>query len=437
MLSKQLLKQTSHDPFRSALLHRVLLVCLSGSSLWFSGCTSLSGLQGLPGRERRSNAPHQAAVARSSDLDGKVTSAVVPVSYEAVASDASFASCAACGGECGGTCGNVTSDDACNACSGCLGGSECVTCTAPASVRRNTQEYIFDGGDQQPQVVVREDWSAVGVDPSDTVIYYETLGGQVCVKASNRVPIYAPRFGAVRQVSGLRLAQRAVGTERFLTPVVAAGMQENNGPTSMVQPLAPLGEQQVRVLDGFQELRGGVPVAQVLPPLRMSDAVKPVENLTFFTTGLMQDEEIPVLGRVLQNAREWFTPESIEVEVQGVTAGLVLDAKRAQDVHVYEMPEKCAMRICKAASHSVANSGDIIRFTIRFDNVGPKPLGNAVIMDSLVARLEYIEGSQQCSVDCNFSASPNDVGSSVLRCEIEDSIAPGTGGVISFDCRVR
>lgn len=301
----------------------------------------------------------------------------------------------------------------------------------------DSQEYIFDGGDREPSAVVREDWSAVGIDPSDTVIYYETLGGQVCVQPSNRVPIYAPRFGAVRQVTGAILAARAVGTERILAPVSPADFRETDLAGNVSLPLAPKGEQQVGMLDAFQENRLGAPIAQVLPPMRMSEAQKAFENVTFFTTGLMLDHEIPVLGRVLANARTWYNPESVAVEIGGEQAALVVDAKRAQDVHVYEMPDKCAMRICKAASHSLANSGDIVRFTIRFDNVGPKPLGNAVVLDSLVARLEYVEGSQQCSVEAKFSADVNDVGSQTLRWEIEQPIQPHHGGVISFDCLVR
>ncbi len=330
-----------------------------------------------------------------------------------------------------------TSGGACSSCGSQCAGDAAACCATSEPPRKNSNEYIFDGGDQQPTVVVKKDWTTAGVDPTDTVIYYETLGGQVCVRPSNRVPIYAPRFAAVRQVTGVNLAARAVGTERMLLPIAPVGIDESNLVGNVTVPIAPQGEQQVGMLDAFQENRLGVPIAQVLPPLRVSETLVMFENITFFTTGEMVDDEIPVLGLVLANAREWYTPESVGVLIDGQQAALVVDAKRAQDVHVYEMPDKCAMRICKAASHTIANSGDIVRFTIRFDNVGPKPLGNAVVMDSLSARLEYIEGSQQCSVGAQFTADANEVGSQVLRWEIEEAISPSEGGVISFDCRVR
>ncbi|MEZ6133746.1 MAG: DUF11 domain-containing protein [Pirellulaceae bacterium] len=320
---------------------------------------------------------------------------------------------------------------------GCSGATGCNCGSALPAQRPNAQEYVFDGGDQAPSVVVQKDWTAAGVDPTDTVIYYETLAGKVCVKPSNRVPIYAPRFGAVRQITGIVLAARAVGTERILAPVAPSGFREADLAGNMTLPLAPQGQQTVGMLDAFQENTGGVPMEGVIPARRMSLAVQPHENIEFFTTGLMLDHEIPVLGRVLANARTWYNPESLGVMIDGQVAALVTDKKRAQDVHVYEMPDRCAMRICKAASHSLANPGDTVRFTIRFDNVGPKPLGNAVIMDSLSPRLEYIEGSQQCSVDARFSSDANEVGSLVLRWEIENAVESHRGGVISFDCRVR
>ncbi|MEO8269157.1 MAG: hypothetical protein ABI557_05525 [Aureliella sp.] len=302
---------------------------------------------------------------------------------------------------------------------------------------RNAQEYIFDGGDQQPAVVIKEDWTTAGVDPTDTVIYYETLAGSVCVQPTNRVPIYAPRFGAIRQVSGLQLALRAEGTQRVLAPIGVERFDENNLADTVVQPLAPLGEQQVGLIDAFQENYVAPPMEQIQPLYGMIAARVPFELIDPTRTGLITIQEMVDMQQFIQNAQAWVTPESLEVEISSQSALLVKDTKATQDFFVYELPDKCAMRICKAASHTIANSGDIVSFSIRFDNAGVKPLGNAVIIDSLSPRLNYIEGSQQCSVGVRFSAEPNQVGSMVLRWEIEEPIKPSDGGVISFDCRVR
>lgn len=316
------------------------------------------------------------------------------------------------------------------------GGCSCGSSQVMHDVR-NAQEYIFDGGDQQPAVVIKKDWSAVGIEPTDTVVYYQTQAGTVCVRPSNRVAIYAPRFGAVRQVSGLQLSARSVGTERILAPVATARFDEANLASSLVQPVAPHGEEQVRLIDAFQEHTQGTPMEQVVPPLRMSDARVPFEWIDMFGTGQITDEELVVIGHVLENARTWFVPEALQIEISGQSAALARKTMQAQDIYVYELPDNCAMRVCKAASHTIANSGDIVNFTIRFDNAGVKPLQKAVIMDSLSPRLSYIEGSQQCSIDARFTAEPNEVGSMILKWEVEAAIDPQDGGVISFDCRVR
>lgn len=329
------------------------------------------------------------------------------------------------------------------ACSAGTLGGECNACSPasndnnPNERYRNAQEYIFDGGDQQPAVVIKEDWSTAGVDPTDTVVYYETLAGSVCVQPTNRVPIYAPRFGAVRQVSGLQLAMRAQGTQRVLAPIGAERFDEKSLAGTVVQPLAPQGEQQVGLIDAFQENYVAPPMEQIQPLYRMSAVREPVALVDPKRTGLITIQELVDMQQFIQNAQTWVTPESLQVEISNQTALIAKDTKAAQEFVVYELPDKCAMRICKAASHTIANSGDIVSFSIRFDNAGVKPLGNAVIIDSLSPRLNYIEGSQQCSVGVRFSAEPNEVGSMVLRWEIEEPIKPSDGGVISFDCRVR
>jgi hypothetical protein len=66
----------------------------------------------------------------------------------------------------------------------------------------------------------------LGVDPTDTVVYYETPAGKICVHPSNRVAIYAPRFGVVRQVTGAFSAENTLSPNRILAPVSPLGLEE-------------------------------------------------------------------------------------------------------------------------------------------------------------------------------------------------------------------
>ena len=364
------------------------------------------------------------------------TNSAVPVSSLTTATQASYQVADGCAtGSCA-TPGSTANAAGC----GCGAHCEAGCCPTQGQSLIDQQEYMFDGGDLDPALVVRKDSSIAGLNPTDTVAYYETYDGKLCITPTNRVPIYAPRFGAIRQVTGVVLSEHALATERILAPVAPSRFEDKNLVSSMVKPVAPQGEEKVSLIDAFRDRNGGVPLAQVIPPQRMSDAIVPFEAIDFFRTGVLKHEDLAVLGQFLQNARAWETPESLEVLVDGQEAAIARDAKQAQDVHVYELPPgKCSLRICKAASHMIADSGDQITFTIRFDNIGAQPIEKVVIVDSLSPRLEYIEESQQSSVAPapEFSSTPNDVGSTVLKWELKSPIKPGEGGVLHFRCLVR
>jgi hypothetical protein len=69
--------------------------------------------------------------------------------------------------------------------------------------------------------------------------------------------------------------------------------------------------------------------------------------------------------------------------------------------------------------------------------VGGQAVGNVTVIDNLTTRLEYVEGSQTCTLKSNFASVENQGSSLVLRWEIIDPIEPSQGGVIRFKCRVR
>ena len=102
-----------------------------------------------------------------------------------------------------------------------------------------------------------------------------------------------------------------------------------------------------------------------------------------------------------------------------------------------ESPNGNRMRIVKLASRTDALPGEIVEFTLRFDNVGVETVGNVTIIDNLTARLEYVPESSLSTVDAEFFSQLNENGSLVLRWEIAEPLAPGEGGVIRFQCRVR
>jgi uncharacterized repeat protein (TIGR01451 family) len=298
------------------------------------------------------------------------------------------------------------------------------------------QEFIFDGGDHNPQVRLKSDMTQVGLDPEDTVIQYETLDGKTNVESGCRVAIYAPRFASVRKRTSTREKELAMRLQATLRPD-GPGTIRDQLPTAKVSlPLKAANSENVRVVEAFRDRRRPQPAELVIPMVTLSDAFKPYEDLSLIRNGDLKSTDPALLAKATAAARSWTNVDELHVLIDGKEALEMTGSKRAAEVTLYEH-KGARIRLCKVASEQMANPGDIIRFTIRFDNVGEQPLSSLVITDSLAPRLEYVDQSQQASVAADFSTTPNSAGSSVLRWELEKGLKPGEGGLVRFSCKVR
>jgi uncharacterized repeat protein (TIGR01451 family) len=125
---------------------------------------------------------------------------------------------------------------------------------------------------------------------------------------------------------------------------------------------------------------------------------------------------------------------------------VIIDRRRAQALvslqspgtiyHLFEANNP-KLRLCKLASKGAAIPGEEVEFTLRFDNIGDRVIGNVTIVDNLTTRLEYVPDSQKSSLEANFLTTPNEGDSLVLRWEIVEPLQPGQGGVLQFRARVR
>ena len=71
----------------------------------------------------------------------------------------------------------------------------------------------------------------------------------------------------------------------------------------------------------------------------------------------------------------------------------------AMSVYTVSQPPGCPkLRLVKVASTPFAQPGDVVDFTIRFDNLGNEPLDHVVIVDSLSPRLEYVSDAEEHAV---------------------------------------
>jgi uncharacterized repeat protein (TIGR01451 family) len=299
-------------------------------------------------------------------------------------------------------------------------------------------EYLFDGGDHPPSAEVMPDWSVLGLDLEDTIAHYDTLDGRTEVQASNRVPIYAPRFASVRQVAGLSMSHSRDGVAGVELPRAAITQEDQQLATTVHQPVQSERYLGLRSLQGFRERAGTLGVTGDMLLARISDRFKIHEDFQVIRDGTFDNSEKARLAVWLAAAHAWQSDQAAQVILDEHAAVQVTGRTRVQSVYEYELPEgKPRLRIIKVASTAEAQPGDEIEFTLRFDNVGDQVIGNVTIIDNLTTRLEYLPNTAECSVDARFLTQENDGESLVLRWEILDPLAVGQGGIIRFRCRVR
>ncbi len=298
------------------------------------------------------------------------------------------------------------------------------------------QEYIFDGGDHDPQVRLKSDLTQVGLDPEDTVIQYETVDGKTSVESGCRVSVYAPRFASVRKRQSTRESELAMRLRTAERPDGPGVIRDQLPSAKVSQPLKSMNSDNVRIVEAFRERNRPIPAELVLPMVTISDTFKLYEDFSLIRNGDLKMTDLAKLAKSTAAARTWTNVDELNVLIDGQEAIEMVTIQRAADVTIYEH-KGARIRLCKVASEQMANPGDVISFTIRFDNVGEQPLKSLVITDSLAPRLEYVDKSQQASVPADFSMSANNAGSSVLRWELENGLKPGEGGLVRFSCKVR
>jgi uncharacterized repeat protein (TIGR01451 family) len=303
------------------------------------------------------------------------------------------------------------------------------------------QEYIFDGGDHDPAVVVISDGNVAGLQVEDTVMHYETEDGRILVDPSCRTKIYAPRFAAVRKVTNVATNGIAIAAIPASQPAGPVSLNEKIPSQSVMLGQQIKREDGVKLMEEVRDRNRGIPAEGIIPFVAINDAQRAMEDVDFIHSGIVREDQWWKIAKGAQAALQWDGIDGVHIFIGEDEALQVKDTLKPEELHVYKLKD-ARVRICKVASDTLANPGDEVTFTIRFDNSGEQPIKNIVILDNLSPRLEYIEGSQTSSVinvvdTANFTATPNEVGSAVLRWEIKSEMKPGEGGWIRFRCKVR
>ena len=301
------------------------------------------------------------------------------------------------------------------------------------------QEYLADGGDDHTKVVVKEDWTVLNLQAEDTVAHFDTLDGRTLVEPSNRVHIYAPRFGSVRKVEGvLGSGQITVLDERRNQVELKFRKSKEKLGWTAQETTAGYARVQTQLGGvGSRKASTGATAMQELSGYGGIEAAMLYSN--WMTQSSVDGAQLAYLAEGSASARAWQGNEGVKVRIGSQTP---MSASSEEGVESFfqvkpDGSQSSKLRIIKVASTKSAQPGEIIEFTLRFDNIGTLPIGNVTILDNLTTRLEYVEGSAKSSLPTGFIVEPNDAGSFTLRWEITDPLLPLKFGVVQFQCRVR
>ncbi len=304
--------------------------------------------------------------------------------------------------------------------------------------KANRDEYVFDGNDRGAKVSIGDDLVVNGLETEDTVGHFQTVDGRRLVTPSNRVAIYAPRCGAVRRIDGVvnaRLRQ-PIGSIEEKTPIAMAN--GNNETATSNQHVALDQFENSKRASEFVDRTRGVLADNIVHLLGTRNSFKAYENLSLIRLGKHSNSESARLDLGIQSANVWEDNLGLQIAVSNTAPVTVDKVKSAQQfVHVETKEGSDILRVTKVASKIAARTGDIVEFTIRFDNLSARDLEEVTIIDNLTRRLEYIADSASSTVGSEFSQEKNDGGSLMLRWKLSESLAPQKGGLVRFKCRVR
>jgi uncharacterized repeat protein (TIGR01451 family) len=298
-------------------------------------------------------------------------------------------------------------------------------------------EYLCDGGDRAVPLHFGGDGGLRGVDPRDALISFDD-GRRPRLLPTNVVCVFAPRFAEIRVGIGPNEAHAIQGPigEKFLAKQVTESIKQgpkrltqNQGAEDARQRERPSGlasrvqagvHSELLVLQGYDSVTHLAGAVLVQGPVKIKSREKPV----YF--------------------RERQRPEAIKTAEGPVITGIIAGASqqvmswKPQEIAGVEPPSKHpGLAVIKRVSAGEAEPGDELTYVIQYRNMGNTPIRAVSIVDSLLPRLAYVKGSAEGPKGTIFSSEENAAGSTELRWEIPDAIAPGASGYVSFKVIVR
>lgn len=309
---------------------------------------------------------------------------------------------------------------------------------APNAPRSEFGEYVVTGGDSKGPIYSREDWSVENLDKEDSVAHFDTVDGRILSEPTNRLFLYSPRFGAARQVVGPISGESRVMLESANTtaqPVQKEGVQAVDARTAETKPLGAA--QNVGVAGAESAMAPTIGSSRVM----LMEANAQLRLHALLTSATVDDLATSDASLMLEGAlaaQGWSGEQKVAVALDTVNAFSNTYLDGASTIYSVKDDTKTSkLRVIKIANKDAARPGELVEFTLRFENIGDEPIGNVTILDNLSARLAYVDNTAKSSVPAEFLAELNEQGSLNLRWEITEPLEPKEFGVVRFICKVR
>jgi len=256
--------------------------------------------------------------------------------------------------------------------------------------RRDKLECLTDGGDKGLRLGFDTRGQLSGLQATDTSMEFTTRTGKK-VTTSNQVCLCIPRF-AILNIETLPIGVHlAAGPQAHIKLVARDQMKLVKRPGIFDVEEAP---QDIKSFRAFKAM-----IARMGPHIFEQIIGKPIAISRFKGVSIfskfVQPQDITTFGEECLALTKWIAPPA---------------------------PEQI---------------GDTVTFFLRYKNLTLEPIEDVVVSDSLTARLEYIAETSRSDRAANFTITPNEVGSGVLRWQIPGKLLPGQSGVVSFQAKIR
>lgn len=277
-----------------------------------------------------------------------------------------------------------------------------------------------------------------GLGNSETIMEWTDERGVARVATMNNVDIYAPKFAAVRSASlpttGVKVDKLAGHQDQQRV----AGMNTKLVIDEQVRNSEAIAMQMRSRSSGLEGKATNDALHQNIAAQRHVKLMNVYEDYHSFKEGQLGAINKEIIGEAIQAALDWNSDQGVVVYAHDQTGQEVLGRFTAQDYTAVEDRSRPGdLKVVKVVDKQAAKPGDILTFTIRFDNVGDRPLQNVRMVDNLSPRLVYVDGSVESNLEGKLDTKRNDKGHQVLLFSFDEQLKGQTGGWVTFQCQVR